>query len=61
MVRLVRIQWWELISIKCCRGKCSIENICKHKLAAGVMGALLVSKVLFGKSDLTMALNGAIV
>ena len=25
-----------------------------------VMGALLVSKVLFGKSDLTMALNGAI-
>ena len=24
------------------------------------MGALLVSKVLFGKSDLTMALNGAI-
>ena len=28
--------------------------------AGGVMGALLVSKVLFGKSDLTMALNGAI-
>ena len=26
----------------------------------GVMGALLVSKILFGKSDLTMALNGAI-
>ena len=28
--------------------------------AGGVMGALLLSKVLFGKSDLTMALNGAI-
>ena len=28
--------------------------------AGGVMGALIVSKVLFGKSDLTMALNGAI-
>ncbi len=26
----------------------------------GVMGALILSKVLFGKSDLTMALNGAI-
>ena len=28
--------------------------------AGGVMGALILSKVLFGKSDLTMALNGAI-
>ena len=28
--------------------------------AGGVMGALIVSKVMFGKSDLTMALNGAI-
>jgi len=28
--------------------------------AGGVMGALLLSKVMFGKSDLTMALNGAI-
>jgi len=28
--------------------------------AGGVMGALIVSKVMFGRSDLTMALNGAI-
>ena len=28
--------------------------------AGGVMGALIISKVMFGKSDLTMALNGAI-
>jgi len=28
--------------------------------AGGVMGALLLSKLMFGKSDLTMALNGAI-
>ncbi len=28
--------------------------------AGGVMGALILSKVMFGKSDLTMALNGAI-
>ncbi len=28
--------------------------------AGGVMGALTLSKVMFGKSDLTMALNGAI-
>ena len=28
--------------------------------AGGVIGALIVSKVMFGKSDLTMALNGAI-
>ncbi|MEK9793681.1 MAG: ammonium transporter [Gammaproteobacteria bacterium] len=28
--------------------------------AGGVMGALLLSKMMFGKSDLTMALNGAI-
>ena len=28
--------------------------------AGGVMGALILSKVLFGKSDVTMALNGAI-
>jgi Amt family ammonium transporter len=28
--------------------------------AGGVMGALILSKLMFGKSDLTMALNGAI-
>ena len=28
--------------------------------AGGVMGALILSKIMFGKSDLTMALNGAI-
>ena len=28
--------------------------------AGGVMGALILSKMMFGKSDLTMALNGAI-
>ena len=28
--------------------------------AGGVMGALIISKIMFGKSDLTMALNGAI-
>ena len=28
--------------------------------AGGVMGALIISKLMFGKSDLTMALNGAI-
>ena len=28
--------------------------------AGGVMGALIVSKLMFGRSDLTMALNGAI-
>ena len=63
MVRLVRIQWRvELIISNVAEANAVSMVFVNTNLAAagGVMGALMFSKMMFGKSDLTMASNGAI-